>query len=79
MTRNGFEAGTLHAQSPPLSFHYVFLKISWVAANSSRLNMIFSQLFRVKTENGICIKNLRVMNLARVAEVIMLKSEWLNV
>ena len=48
MTRNGFEAGTLHAQSPPLSFHYVFLKISWVAANSSRLNMIFSQLFRVK-------------------------------
>jgi len=47
MTRNGFEAGTLYAQTPPLSFHYV-LKISWVAANSSRLNMIFSQLFRVK-------------------------------
>ena len=48
LTRNGFEAGTRYAQVPPLSFHYVFLKISWVAANSSTLNMIFSQLFKVK-------------------------------
>ena len=72
MTRNALKAGMLYARSAPPSFHYAVLKISWMAANTSRLNTIFSQLFRVKDWKWNMYKECEGDGFSkRIAEVIV--------